>query len=118
MTQMTRDMWQDEEFRKKHSEVVTSPESRKKRSESAKKKFQENPDLLLKIKQEQTIIQREKNRGKGIRFEQRTKKYRAMICVDGKQKHIGRYDTYEEALQARLEAEEKYWGVSLDTPVP
>ena len=38
-------------------------------------------------------------------------KYRRNILV-------GRYDTYEEALQARLEAEEKYWGIPLDTPVP
>ena len=29
-----------------------------------------------------------------------------------------RKDTYEEALQARLEAEEKYWGIPIDIPVP
>ena len=35
------------------------------------------------------------------------KRYRAYITIDGKQKNLGRYDTAEEAHNARMEAEER-----------
>ena len=36
------------------------------------------------------------------------KKWKATIRVDGKRKYLGIYDTYEEALRVRKEAENKY----------
>lgn len=37
-------------------------------------------------------------------------KYNARIYVNGKEIHIGNYDTFEEAVEARLKAELKYFG--------
>lgn len=37
-------------------------------------------------------------------------KYNARIYVNGKEKHIGNYDTFEEAVEARLRAELEYFG--------
>ena len=36
-------------------------------------------------------------------------KFRATITVDNKTKHLGIFETYEEALEARKKAEEEYW---------
>ena len=37
-------------------------------------------------------------------------KYRATICVNYKTINLGYFDTEEEAVNARIKAEEKYWG--------
>ena len=37
-------------------------------------------------------------------------KYRATICVNYKNINLGYFDTEEEAVEARIKAEEKYWG--------
>lgn len=37
-------------------------------------------------------------------------KYRATICVNYKKINLGYFDTEEEAVKARIEAEKKYWG--------
>jgi hypothetical protein len=42
----------------------------------------------------------------------RVKNYRVNIWIDKKQKMIGRYETLEEALSARLGAEVQYYGLS------
>lgn len=52
---------------------------------------------------------------KGVSFlpkkpgKQKHDKWRAYIFFQGKQINLGRFDTKEEAIQARLEAEEKYF---------
>jgi hypothetical protein len=40
-------------------------------------------------------------------FHKQTGKYTAQICINGKKKHIGIYDTKEEAVKARLSYEKK-----------
>ena len=44
----------------------------------------------------------------GVSFNKQHKKYQAHICVNGKNKLLGYYDTLEEATKARKAAEEKY----------
>lgn len=46
---------------------------------------------------------------KEVSYVERLKKYRAYIYLGGKQKHLGVYETIEEASKAREEAEEKYF---------
>lgn len=48
--------------------------------------------------------------GVSIRKEKCKKKYRAIICVDGKDIKLGSFETFEEAVQARKAAEKKYFG--------
>lgn len=45
----------------------------------------------------------------GVSYDKRNKKYRAYITLKRKQIHLGMYDTAEEAYQARLDGEEKYY---------
>lgn len=47
---------------------------------------------------------------KGVCFDPRRKKYRAYIVMNGRQTHIGRYASLDEALSARLEAESRLHG--------
>lgn len=46
---------------------------------------------------------------KGVSYNKRSKKYRAYLTIRGKQVNLGSYDTVEEAHQARLKGEEKYY---------
>lgn len=46
---------------------------------------------------------------KGVSYIERLHKYRAYINLGGKQKHLGVYESLEEAEKARKEAEEKYF---------
>ena len=45
---------------------------------------------------------------KGYSYNKRSKKYQAQIGLNGKIKHLGSFDTKEEARQAYLEAKPKY----------
>ena len=45
---------------------------------------------------------------KGYCYHKQSKKYRAQIGLNGKQKHLGYFDTKEEARQAYLDAKPKY----------
>lgn len=44
----------------------------------------------------------------GVRLER--SKWLASITVDGKMIRLGKYDNYDDAVQARIDAEKKYWG--------
>ena len=44
----------------------------------------------------------------GVGFYTQTQKWRAEIKVDGKNKHLGYFDTFKEAVAARKSAENKY----------
>lgn len=46
---------------------------------------------------------------KGVSYVAKRKKYRAYLGLGGKQINLGMYDTAEEAYQARLAGEEKYY---------
>ena len=45
---------------------------------------------------------------KGYSFDKSRNKYQAIIGINGKNIHLGRFDTEEEARNAYLEAKEKY----------
>jgi hypothetical protein len=48
---------------------------------------------------------------KGVLFKKKQNKYGAYITIKSKQKWLGVFNTKEEAIKARKEAEEKYWGI-------
>lgn len=48
----------------------------------------------------------------GVHYETKRSKYRAIIYADNKKIDLGRYDTLEEAAEARRQGEIKYWGAS------
>jgi hypothetical protein len=47
----------------------------------------------------------------GVSFHKIRNNWRARINVDGKEIFLGSFDKYEDALQARLNANEFYWGI-------
>lgn len=51
---------------------------------------------------------------KGVTYDKQLKKYRAHLTFNYKKIHLGSYDTAEEAYQARLAGEEKYYKPILD----
>lgn len=51
-----------------------------------------------------------KTGARGISWSKEKKKWRAAIYVDNKQKHVGYFADVQDAIAARKEAEEKYWG--------
>ena len=44
----------------------------------------------------------------GVSFQKSTQKWRARIVVDSKEKFLGSFDDKDDAIEARIEAEEKY----------
>jgi hypothetical protein len=48
---------------------------------------------------------------KGVFFHKASNKFAAHISIKGNQKHLGVYDTLEEAREVRLKAEKKYYNV-------
>lgn len=46
----------------------------------------------------------------GVHYEPDRNKYRAVIYVDNRRVDLGRYDSLEEAAEARKQGEVKYWG--------
>lgn len=46
----------------------------------------------------------------GVTFEKFTNKWRSYITVNKKRKTLGRFDNFEDAVRARKDAEEKYFG--------
>ena len=46
----------------------------------------------------------------GVSFEKGVNKWRVRIRHNGKNLHVGVYNTEEEAIEARIRAEEKYYG--------
>lgn len=66
---------------------------------------------------EVTYAQNNRNQHRGKRFSgiiktayRRDKPYMAFIRCDSKEKYLGSFETYEDAVLARLKAEEQYWG--------
>lgn len=51
---------------------------------------------------------------RGVSFSKKRKKWEAYIRVNGKTKHLGLYDTFDKAVQAREEAEVKFWNPVLE----
>lgn len=48
----------------------------------------------------------------GVNWVQRNRKFVARICVEGRSKHLGYFDTAEEANAARLDREREIWGIT------
>lgn len=69
---------------------------------------------LQVVTQAQNVRNIKKNRDieskKYVGVQQRGKKYRAQINFDNNRYYLGTFDTFEEVVQARLQAEEKYFG--------
>lgn len=63
-------------------------------------------DLLIKIRH---LRQTKRDTGKGVNFDKASSKWRASIYVDGKNRRLGLFNSRDEALEVRLEAEKKYW---------
>ena len=57
-----------------------------------------------------SLSKRNKSGHKGVHYFKRTKKWRAYIFKDGKEKHLGYFKTKEEAYQARKEYSDEYYG--------
>lgn len=53
---------------------------------------------------------RNKSGYKGVSYAKKEGKYRAQICISGRNTHIGAFDTPEEAYAAYCEASKKYHG--------
>ena len=47
---------------------------------------------------------------KGVSYNKRAKKWISYIRYDNSTLHLGYFDTFEEAVKARKEAEDKYFG--------
>lgn len=47
---------------------------------------------------------------RGVYWDKVEQKWRAEISINGKKKHLGRFDDFEEAVRIRKEMEEKYFG--------
>jgi len=54
---------------------------------------------------------------KGVCWFKKTAKWVAYVHVNRKQIHLGSFDTLQAATQARLEAEQKYFGPNVNLPV-
>lgn len=54
---------------------------------------------------------------KGVRLVE-SGKYQARIAVDYNEKHLGTFDTLEEAIEARINGEIKYWGKAYSDKTP
>jgi group I intron endonuclease len=82
-------------------EYRENPVDRAKRGEHAAKMWAD-PNYKKKLK---TKLRKS---GTGVRLE-KSGRYCSYIHINEKQKRLGTFDTYEEALTARLEAERQYW---------
>jgi hypothetical protein len=126
-----------DETRNKLSElnkgVPKTEEHKKNLSISRKKMFNENPHKLEEMRQRErqryidnpelkeemrqrereNIINSDNDLRPGICKVKKNGKYQVQIRIgDSKRIYIGQFETYEEALEARLKAEDKYWGTN------
>lgn len=46
----------------------------------------------------------------GVSFNKKSDKWEAYIGIDNKRIHLGKFNDFEDAVSARKEAEEKYFG--------
>jgi hypothetical protein len=96
-----------------HKGKIVSEATKEKQSNSYKQLFIDSPELKDEMRQRERL----RNSGKGIR--ERYKKFHVNIRIDnGVRLELGSYKTYEEALEVRLKAEDKYWGTSHYPPLP
>jgi group I intron endonuclease len=114
-----KDRWLNPNNVKNHKEAINKPEVLAKNSARGKKLWQDpeyrekivgaslerwdNPEYKLKLTSQKRIS------GGGI-SSTKSGKYRARISNRHKQINLGVFDTHEQALVARLKAEEYYWG--------
>lgn len=78
-------------------------------------------NLLLKNRRDNSInrsLSKRSTTGKtGVNFYEKYQKYVAKICVNYKTIHLGYFDKFDDAVEARLKAEEKY-GYTCDDVYP
>ena len=80
------------------------------------KSLNNTKENLRIVTQQKNLMNRTKQRRKctsnyiGVSYHISRNKWQATIGINGKNKHLGLYNTEEEAYQARLNAEKKYFG--------
>lgn len=75
-------------------------------------KYVENTSISLISKK--TLNSNNTSGFRGVSYDKTRNKWRAYIKLQYKNKHLGRFDTFKEAAQARLEAEDKYYKPIID----
>ncbi|MFA6624497.1 MAG: GGDEF domain-containing phosphodiesterase, partial [Bacilli bacterium] len=70
--------------------------------------------MLCMLKPERAVYSNSSSGVSGVCFENRRKKWRAQIGLKGKNHFLGYFDKKEDAIQARIEAEVKYWNPLLE----
>ena len=70
--------------------------------------------MLCMLKPERAVYSNSSSGVSGVYFENRRKKWRAQIGPKGKNHFLGYFDKKEDAIQARIEAEVKYWNPLLE----
>jgi group I intron endonuclease len=86
--------------------IARTDECKKKISDSQIGTKQTEDRIMLMIRSVRKSI---KDGGKGVSFHKKADKWRATISINKKSKHLGLFNTYKEAFEARVAAEEKYW---------
>lgn len=83
----------------------------KKARDSIKKYYKENTSLLTLNSK---LLSSNTSGYKGVSWDRSRKKWVAQITFKGKKYRLGRYNNIEDAIKARIEAEEKYFKPILD----
>jgi len=66
------------------------------------------------LKTERAVYSNSTSGVSGVWYDQKRKKWRARIVLKGKEHFLGYFPTEEEAIQARIEGEKKYWDPLLE----
>lgn len=80
------------------------------------KELNNTKENLRIVTQQQNLMNRAKQKRKctsqyvGVSYKSKRNKWEAAIGINGKNKFLGQFNTEEEAHQARLKAEQKYFG--------
>lgn len=75
-------------------------------------KYVENTSISLISKK--TLNSNNTSGFRGVSYDKTRNKWRAYIKLQYKNKNLGRFDIFEEAAQARLDAEDKYYKPIID----
>lgn len=70
--------------------------------------------MLCMLKTERAVYSNSTSGVSGVWYDQKRKKWRARIVLKGKEHFLGYFPTEEEAIQARIEGEKKYWDPLLE----
>ena len=101
---------------KMHREVLGLERGDKRQGDHVNHDTLDNRRENLRIATNQQNQFNRKRPTKGYRWDKRSKKYQAYIQVGGVQKHLGLFDTPEQARAAYLAAKAEYYKIHNGTP--